>query len=389
MPKIVSIHSFRPGAGKSSLTANLAVTIASQDYRVAILDTDFQSLGVHLFFGLDESKLKGTFNDYLYGQQTIAEIAHDVSDRLRTNQPQDDALLPALVNPPVGSLYLIPSSFKTGEIARWLYGGFDLNFLFDGFSELVKQLNLDYLLIDAPAGFNEESLFSFAIADVLLLMLSPDLQNFQGTSVTVEVARKLAIPQIFLVLNEVLPAFDPDVLRQQVESVYQESVAGILPLSEELVLLATRDIFCLSAPNHPFSQEIKVIAQQITCSGSKARTITQELLKQLRTESLDLIETAGLSLADILILPDSLRQLVNWIMRYQEVSVVEVATHIDEQEEVAHTMLESLVAQGLLSKRNVRGKHRYKLRLAPKQKRHLPEKIWQVLEDNSDVNQKL
>lgn len=132
-----------------------------------------------------------------------------------------------------------------------------------------------------------------------------------------------------------------------------------------------------------------MIAQQITRFGSKARTITQELLQQLRTESFDLIEPAGLSLTDILILPDSLRQLVNWIMRYQEVSVVEVAAHIDEEEDVAHTMLESLVAQGLLSKRNVRGKYRYRLRLAPKQKRNLPEKIWQVLEENSDVNNKL
>lgn len=386
MPKIVSIHSFRPGAGKSSLTANLAVTIASQDYRVAILDTDFQSLGVHLLFGLDESQLRGTFNDYLYGQQTIAEIAHDVSDCLINTEQKDEKSLPFLVNPNQGSIYLIPSSFKTGEIARWLYGGFDLTFLFDSFSELIKQLSLDYLLIDAPANFNEESLFSLAIADILLLILSPNLQNFQGTSVTVEVARKLAIPQILLVLNEVLPAFDPNALKQQVEAVYQESVAGILPLSEELVLLANRDIFCLHSPNHPFSQQIKVIAQQITRSSSQARIITQELLKQLRTESLDLIETAGLSLADILILPDSLRQLVNWIMRYQEVSVIEVAAHIDEDEDVAHTMLESLLTQGFLSKRKVRGKFCYRLRLAPKQKRQLPEKIWQALEDNSDLN---
>jgi MinD-like ATPase involved in chromosome partitioning or flagellar assembly len=379
MPKIVSIHSFRPGAGKSTLTANLAVIIASQDYRVAILDTDFQSLGVHLLFGLDESKLKGTFNDYLYGQHTIAEIAHDVSDRLKDTQADNGTLFPAQT----GSLYLIPSSFKTGEIARWLYGGFDLNFLFDGFSELVNQLNLDYLLIDAPAGFNEESLFSFAIADMLLLMLSPDLQNFQGTAVTVEVARKLAIPKIFLVLNEVLPAFDLDALRQKVESVYKEPVAGILPMSEELVLLASRNIFCLHSPNHPFSQELKVIAQQIIRSGSKAKTITQELFLQLRAESLKLIENAGLSIADILILPDSLRQLVNWIMRYQEVTILEVATHIDEEEDAAYTMLESLVAQGFLSKRNLRGKSRYRLRLAPKRKRNLPQKIWQVLEENS------
>ena len=43
MSKIVSIHSFRGGTGKSNSTANLAATVAEAGYRVGIVDTDIQS----------------------------------------------------------------------------------------------------------------------------------------------------------------------------------------------------------------------------------------------------------------------------------------------------------------------------------------------------------
>ena len=67
MAKIVSIHSFRGGTGKSNVTANLATLIARAGYRVGIVDTDIQSPGIHVPFGLDES-IKYTLNDYLWGR---------------------------------------------------------------------------------------------------------------------------------------------------------------------------------------------------------------------------------------------------------------------------------------------------------------------------------
>ncbi|MCK4652104.1 MAG: P-loop NTPase, partial [Methanosarcinales archaeon] len=41
--KIVSIHSFRGGTGKSNITANMATYIASKGNRVGVIDTDIQS----------------------------------------------------------------------------------------------------------------------------------------------------------------------------------------------------------------------------------------------------------------------------------------------------------------------------------------------------------
>ncbi len=66
MAKIISVHSFRGGTGKSNVTANLATAIARSGYRVGIVDTDIQSPGIHIPFGLDETKVKHTLNDYLW-----------------------------------------------------------------------------------------------------------------------------------------------------------------------------------------------------------------------------------------------------------------------------------------------------------------------------------
>lgn len=52
MAKIISIHSFRGGTGKSNTTANLAALLAAEGRRVGVVDTDIQSPGIHVLFGM-------------------------------------------------------------------------------------------------------------------------------------------------------------------------------------------------------------------------------------------------------------------------------------------------------------------------------------------------
>ena len=65
MSKIISIHSFRGGTGKSNISANLAVTVARAGNRVGVIDTDIQSPGIHILFGLKEDEVDKALNDYL------------------------------------------------------------------------------------------------------------------------------------------------------------------------------------------------------------------------------------------------------------------------------------------------------------------------------------
>jgi septum site-determining protein MinD len=251
MPTIVSIHSYRGGTGKSNLTANLASSLVQQGKRVGVVDTDIQSPGLHVLFGMDVQSAGLTLNDYLYGRSTIEQVAHDVTAKLGSTVAKG------------GVLYLVPSSIKVGEITRVLREGYEVNLLTDGLRTLIKTFNLDYLFLDTHPGLNEETLLSIIISDILVLILRPDQQDFQGTAVTVEVARKLKLKQLLLVVNKVLPKLDAANLKDQLQDAYQAPVAGVLPVSEEMIELGSAGIFSLAYPEHPYSQGVREVAAQI------------------------------------------------------------------------------------------------------------------------------
>jgi septum site-determining protein MinD len=249
MSKIISVHSFRGGTGKSNTTANLAALLAQQGKRVGVVDTDVNSPGIHILFGMDEDQMGHSLNDYLWGKCNIKDCAHDVTPNL-----------PAKLS---GKIYLIPSSIKAGEIARILREGYDVGLLNDGFNDLIDQLNLDFLLIDTHPGINEETLLSVAISDILLLIMRPDQQDFQGTSVTVDVARKLGVPAMFLLINKAPESLDFVALKQLAEEKYRCDVAAIMPHSDDMMMLASSGIFSLKYPEHPFTAKYRQVAALI------------------------------------------------------------------------------------------------------------------------------
>ncbi len=79
MALIVCLHSFRGGTGKSNISGNLAALLALKGRRVALVDTDIQSPGVHVLFGLDERSMRRSINEFLWGECPITDAAHDVS----------------------------------------------------------------------------------------------------------------------------------------------------------------------------------------------------------------------------------------------------------------------------------------------------------------------
>lgn len=252
MTTVISVHSFRGGTGKSNTTSNLAAQLAASGARVAVVDTDIQSPGIHVLFGYSDD-LDNTLNDYLWGKIAIKDAAHDVTPRIAEIATVADG----------GALYLVPSSMKASDIARVLREGYDVGALNEGFRDLARDLNLDYLLIDTHPGLNEETLLSITISDILLLILRPDRQDFQGTAVTVDVARKLEVPALYLVVNKVPSGVDIDDLRTQMSEAYNAPTAAILPLAEAVVQNASGSLFSLTHPDHAWSHELRAIADRV------------------------------------------------------------------------------------------------------------------------------
>ncbi len=253
MSKTISVHSFRGGTGKSNTTANLATILAAEGRCVGVIDTDIQSPGIHVLFNLNEDDIEYSLNDYLWGKCDIRETACNVTESLK----KDGDIK--------GQVFLVPSSIKASEITRILHEGYDVSLLSDGYRTLIHALNLDALLIDTHPGLNEETLLSIAITDVLAILMRPDQQDYQGTGVTVEVARELGVPRLLLIVNQAPSDLDLNAVRLRVEQTYNCEVAAVLPHSQEMLSLASSGIFVLRYPDHPITKLYKQIAEKL-CS---------------------------------------------------------------------------------------------------------------------------
>jgi MinD-like ATPase involved in chromosome partitioning or flagellar assembly len=246
MATIISVHSFRGGTGKSNTTANLATLLASDGRRVGVIDTDIQSPGIHVLFGLAGEEISTSLNDYLWHGRDIEDVAQDVTSSL------DRSIR--------GKLFLIPSSIKPGEIARVLREGYDAQRLTEGLRRLVTELRLDVLMIDTHPGLNEETLLSLVISDLLVVVMRPDRQDYEGTGITVKVAQGLEVPRMLMVVNKCPPVLDPEAVKARVEEAYECTVAAVLPHSDDMMNLASEGIFVLRYPDHPLTTLYRQVA---------------------------------------------------------------------------------------------------------------------------------
>jgi septum site-determining protein MinD len=144
--------------------------------------------------------------------------------------------------------------------------------LTSGIRELVKTLRLDVLLIDTHPGLNEETLLSIALTHTLLVVMRPDEQDYEGTGVTIRVARRLGVERLLVVVNKLPASFDPAQVRAQVETTYGCEVAAVLPHSETLMTLASRHLFVVQYPDHPLTALYEGLATAVLPSTSTTTT---------------------------------------------------------------------------------------------------------------------
>lgn len=253
MATVISVHSFRGGTGKSNTTANLAAIYALAGHRVGVIDTDIQSPGIHVLFGLEGDAIESSLNDFLWHGRAIEDVAQDVTAAAGAGTP--------------GRIYLIPSSMKPGEIARILREGYDAQQMTEGFRRLIETLSLDILLIDTHPGLNEETLLSLVLSDGLLIVMRPDRQDYEGTGVTARIARELQVPRIRILVNKLPDTFDAAAVATRVREAYGCEVAAVIPHSDDLMRLASEGIFTVRNPDHEVADLFRVVAETMTGDG--------------------------------------------------------------------------------------------------------------------------
>jgi MinD-like ATPase involved in chromosome partitioning or flagellar assembly len=98
----------------------------------------------------------------------------------------------------------------------------------------------------------------------LIVVLRADAQDFDGTGVTVQVARQLEVPQLLLMVNQLPQTGQLQAVRARVEQTFNCGVAAILPQAEEFMTFDNHGLFALRHPAHPISVALQHAAKRLS-----------------------------------------------------------------------------------------------------------------------------
>jgi MinD-like ATPase involved in chromosome partitioning or flagellar assembly len=402
MTRIIALHAFRHGTGKSNLAAHLAINLAQRGQIVGIIDTHIsnppipnsppaQAPGLGRFFGIEVESSTPTLADYLRQETSIEKITIEVSHKIRTAHPSHQSQ----------PCYYVPYPLEQPKQGQPKQGqpkqgqpkqgqprndtsGYDpiaLDLLSGALTELTAVLDLDYLFLDLYPGLSEATLLPLALVDALILSLYPEPADFQGTAVILDIVQQLELPLVTLAINQAIPYPNVELLQQQLEATYEIPVLGILPFFEDMNLATGPSFFALQQPKHPFGQAIAAMAKTL-----------QEMMAEIELEPIpppDPIPerskpSADLTMLDVLALPDEPRQLMNWMIRQGPVQLEEAVRWTQKDAQVLSQVLEDLIQKGFVEKMQREGQVYYQPQLTSKVlrlKSKLAQNIWDSIGD--------
>jgi len=246
MAKIITVTGVHLGSGASTIAANVAVLLAQDGRRVALVDCAISTPTQHLLFGLTKGDCQQSLNDFLLGRCALSGAA----------------IVPNLACPP-GRLFVIPANAEVADLGQALRQPYDFDLLDGGYRDLVETLNLDVLIIDAEVGLHESTMASLVSSEAILAVIQLDLQQYPGIGIMLHVAERLGISHQALVVNNTASLYDPDNVRATVEQAFGWKVTGVLPYCDELMALGSGSIFVLRFPDHAMTAAFRQIADAL------------------------------------------------------------------------------------------------------------------------------
>ena len=239
----LAVHSFKGGTGKSTITANIATTLAERGRNVCVVDMDLTGPGIHVMFGINDTDVKWTMTSVLLGETDILSAVVPLGKKL------------GLKN---GNLYFLPASFKVEEMLKLLRHGLEVKVFTSGLQQLTDKLNLDYLLVDTHPGIENDTILVMGACNGLLLVSRVDQQDILGTAIMAKLASRLG-KTTFLLFNMVPPHLAEDSLRdisQKMSRMFGFNVLVSLPFYEEILQSLSQGVFIHSLPKHEYARKI-------------------------------------------------------------------------------------------------------------------------------------
>ena len=253
MSKIIAVHSYKGGTGKTLLSVNLAASLAKLGKKVCLFDLDFRAPS--LFAILKVDNLDCWLNDYLNGTCDISAGLVDVSDKIQGS----GRLFVALANPSTEAIREM-----SGKDRKWEMRA--LGKLLSLRETLLNDEEFDYLVFDTSPGLQYSSINAIVTADFVVVATTGDRSDVDGTRRMLRELYNLFEKKTGLVINKVLDSSSKskrNEMDDRVKNIYQVPLLGLVPCFCEILRAEGNFIFIQDKPNHPFTKILEEMAKKI------------------------------------------------------------------------------------------------------------------------------
>jgi septum site-determining protein MinD len=253
MSKIIAVHSYKGGTGKTLLSVNLAAILAKRGKKVCLFDLDFRAPSLFAVLKVDNAEC--WLNDYLNGTCDINKVLIDLSSRVKGN----GKFFTALANPATEAIRDISAKDRKWEMRA-------LGRLLSLRNTLLSDKEFDYLIFDTSPGLQYSSINAIVTADYVVVATTGDRSDVDGTRRMLRELYNLFEKKTGLVLNKVLdPASKSKTgeVTSKVKTVYQVPLLGMVPCFCEILRAEGNLIFVEDKPDHPFTKIIDEMAKKI------------------------------------------------------------------------------------------------------------------------------
>jgi septum site-determining protein MinD len=255
MGKIIAVHSYKGGTGKTSLSVNLAASYAKRGKKVCLMDLDFRAPSLHTLFKGQKSEY--WLNDYL---NSICEIDKVLIDASR-DHGNGGKLLVVLANPSTEAIRDMTAKDRKWEMKA-------LGRLLSLRSSLLNDGDLDYLIFDTSPGLQYSSINAIVTADVVLVVTSLDASDINGSQRMTSELYDLFEKKTGILVNKVIADYlssekGRKKFDKHIKTIHSLPVLATIPCYCEVLRAAGDFIFSEERPDHPFTETLDRLATKI------------------------------------------------------------------------------------------------------------------------------
>lgn len=282
--KCIAFHSYKGGTGKTTIASNCAALLAKRGFKVALLDLDVYAPSLLAYF---QKEPKNWLNDYLLGEAEVEEVMTPVTDSLQEYGKKYDS------NSEIkGNLWIGFCNVKKEEVYKIEAGTSDssksqLRRFILLREKLIRDYDVDYILIDTSPGIRYWSINALAVADTLILTLKMGDIDVEGTKrLASEIYGSLTKygTRSFLLFNRVagycLPSHTDSAIaggnELSMDSYETENAEDTLSKETKMDVISAIPCYCdiqfsrkefltaLRYPAHPFTKQLEMLVNRMT-----------------------------------------------------------------------------------------------------------------------------